>query len=177
VSARVEPDDGDEVLPFLHVDRVVRTGVAIVVLFFFGFIGWAALAPLESAVISPGVVVLPHKPNEVGVAARVTPQDIEDLWPGGTAKVDFGAYRTRRMPMLTGAVTYISPDAVVDARTGQSYFLVRISIDPAALKQFPKMRFIPGVPVQVEIPTGSHTALDYFVEPIRDVMRNGMREK
>jgi multidrug efflux pump subunit AcrA (membrane-fusion protein) len=177
VSARVEPADGDEVLPFLHVDRVVRAGTVIVMLFFFGFIGWAALAPLESAVISLGVVVSPRKPDEVGVAARVRPQDIEELRPGGTAKVEFGAYKARRMPMLTGTVTYISPDALVDARTGEPYFLVRISIDHTALKEYRETRFIPGVPVQVEIPTGSHTALEYFVGPIRDVMHNGMREK
>ena len=177
MNARAEPAGGDEVLPFLRADRVVRAGVAIVVLFFFGFIGWAALAPLESAVISPGVVVSPLRPDDVRVAARVRPQDIEELQPGGTAKVEFGAYKARRMPMLTGTVTYISSDALLDARTGEPYFLVRISIDHAALKEYREARFLPGVPVQVEIPTGSHTVLEYFVGPIRDVMQNGMREK
>jgi hypothetical protein len=33
------------------------------------------------------------------------------------------------------------------------------------------------MPVQVEIPTGAHTALEYLLEPIRDVIHNGMREK
>lgn len=177
MNARAEPSEDDEVLPFLHVDRVVRAGVTIVVLFFFGFIGWAATAPLESAIISSGVVVSQREPNEVGVVAHLRPQDIDEVRSGMTAKVDLSAYRMRRLPMLTGVVTYISPDTLVDARTGQSYFVVRISIDRATLKDFSNARVIPGMPVQIELPTGSHTALDYLIEPIRDVMHNGMREK
>jgi hypothetical protein len=33
------------------------------------------------------------------------------------------------------------------------------------------------MPVEVAMQTGAHTALDYFIEPIRAVLRNGMREK
>ena len=177
MRAHVEPADHDEVLLFLHADRVVRAGVTIVVLFFFGFIGWAATAPLESAIVSSGVVVSPRQPNEVGVAARLRPQDIDEVRSGMTAKVDLSAYRMRRLPMLTGTVTYISPDALMDARTGQPYFLVRIGVDRAILRDYPDARIIPGMPVQIELQTGSHTALDYLIEPVRDVMHKGMREK
>jgi hypothetical protein len=33
------------------------------------------------------------------------------------------------------------------------------------------------MPVEVAIDTGTRTALDYFVEPISDVFRRGMRER
>jgi hypothetical protein len=36
---------------------------------------------------------------------------------------------------------------------------------------------MPGLPVEVSINTGSRTVLEYFVEPISDVFRRGMRER
>lgn len=167
---------GDE-LPFLHADRVVRTGLAIVALFFFGFVGWAALAPLESAIISSGVVVADqaHGHFGVSVAMRVAPEDADEVRPGMTAKVDLSAHKVRRLPMLTGLVTFVSPRAIEDPRSGQAYFLARLSLDHASLESLP-VRMLPGMPVRVEIPTGAHTPLEYLIEPITDVMHNGMRE-
>jgi HlyD family secretion protein len=78
--------------------------------------------------------------------------------------------------MLTGLVTYVSPTALEDPRSGQAYFLARLSLDRESLEGLPA-RMLPGMPVRVEIPTGAHTALEYLIEPVSDVMRNGMREK
>ena len=168
----------DELLPFLHSERVVRTGVAIVTLFFVGFLGWAAVAPLESAIVSPGVVVQPQPGRrDIAVTVRVRPEDADEVRTGMAAKVDLSAHKTRRLPMLTGVVTYLSPRALEDQRTGQGYFLARISLNISPIGEYANVRILPGMPVQVEIPTGAHTALEYFIEPIRDVMHNGMREK
>ncbi len=52
-----------------------------------------------------------------------------------------------------------------------------MSVDKSALKPFPDIRLIPGMPAQVAIQTGTRTALGYFIEPIRDVIRNGMKER
>ena len=62
-----------------------------------------------------------------------------------------------------------------DQRAGQAYFTVQLTVDRAPLKEYPKARIIPGMPVEVAIDTGTRTALDYFVEPISDVFRRGMR--
>lgn len=168
----------DELLPFLRTERVVRTGVAIVAAFFIGFLGWAALAPLESAIVSPGIVVLDaaRGAGTVAIAMRVTPDDLDAVQPGVTAKVDLSADKLRRLPMLTGIVAYVSPQALQDPRSGQAYFLARVSLDRASLAGLPAW-IRPGAPVRIEIPTGAHTALEYFVEPISVVMHNGMREK
>ena len=169
---------GDELLPFLHTDSVVGTGVAIAVLFFVGFVGWAAFAPLESAIVVPGTVVVDADPaaGGVSIAMRVAPDYADEVRSGMTAKVDLGANKVRRLPMLTGRVSYFSPQALQDPRSGQIYFLARLSVDRASLAGF-SARMLPGMPVRVEIPTGARTALEYLVEPISDVMHNGMREK
>lgn len=176
MSVRIGP--ADERLPFLRADRVVRTGVTIVVVFFFGFVGWAALAPLESAIISSGVVVSDtvHGSAGVSIALRVAPENADEVQPGMTARVDVSAHKARSLPMLTGLVTYVSPRALEDQRSGQAYFLARLSLDRSPLKDLP-VRLLPGMPVRVEIPTGAHTALEYLIEPVAEVMHNGMREK
>ena len=133
----------------------------------------------KGAVIKPGEPVLEIIPvhDQLEIEARLRPQDADEVHVGMTAKVDLSAYKARRLPMLTGAITYVSADTLDDAHTGVSYFLARVSVDRSILRDHPDARIIPGMPVQVEIQTGAHTALNYFLEPIRDVMHNGMREK
>ena len=133
----------------------------------------------KGAVIKPGETVLEIIPlhGRLQVETRLRPQDAADVHAGMIAKVDLGGFKARRLPMMTGTITYVSPDSLDDARTGQSYFVADVSVDRSMLGDNPDARIIPGMPVQVEIQTGAHTALDYFLEPVRDVMHNGMREK
>ncbi|HEY3638439.1 MAG TPA: HlyD family type I secretion periplasmic adaptor subunit [Rhizomicrobium sp.] len=133
----------------------------------------------RGAVIKPGEPVLEVVPlhDQLEIEAKLRPQDADEVHVGMTAKVDLSAYKARRLPMLTGTVSYVSPDSLEDQHTGQAYFLAHVSVDRTILKDHPDARFIPGMPVQIEIQTGAHTALNYFLEPIRDVMHNGMREQ
>jgi HlyD family secretion protein len=55
--------------------------------------------------------------------------------------------------------------------------VANVTVDRASLKDYPDAKIVPGMPVEVAIDTGQHTALDYFIEPITDVFRRGMRER
>jgi multidrug efflux pump subunit AcrA (membrane-fusion protein) len=112
----------------------------------------------------------------VSIALRVSPEYADEVQPGMTAKVNLSAHKARSLPMLTGVVTYVSPRVLEDQRSGQAYFLARLSLDRSPLKNLP-VRLLPGMPVRVEIPTGANTTLEYLIEPIAEVMHNGMREK
>ena len=105
------------------------------------------------------------------------PEDADNVHIGMMAKVNLGAYKQRRLPMITGTVTTISADRLTDQKTGQAYFNVEIAVDLNQLKGYPDIKLIPGMPVDVSLETGSRTALDYFVEPISAVFRHGMRER
>ena len=133
----------------------------------------------KGAVIKPGETVMEIVPQKdvLDVEAHIRPEDAEYVYVGQSAKVNMSAYMQRRLPMVSGSVTAISADRITDQRTGQAYFNAEVSVDRSALKDFPDVRIIPGMPVQVAIRTGSRTALDYFIEPIRDVIRNGMKER
>ncbi|MBS0472019.1 MAG: HlyD family type I secretion periplasmic adaptor subunit [Proteobacteria bacterium] len=133
----------------------------------------------KGAVIKPGETVMEIVPakDALQVEAKVRPEDADGIYAGMTAKVSFSAYQQRRLPVITGVVTNVSADRIVDQRTGQAYFTVELNVDRTPLKDYPDARLIPGMPVEVAIDTGQRTALDYFVEPLTDVFRKGMREK
>jgi membrane fusion protein, type I secretion system len=133
----------------------------------------------KGAVIKPGETVMEIVPekDELDLEAHIRPEDAEYVYVGQPAKVTLTSYLQRRLPQLSGTVTGVSADRLTDQRTGQPYFTAIVSVDRSALKPFPDVRLIPGMPAQVAIQTGTRTALDYFIEPIRDVIRNGMKER
>jgi HlyD family type I secretion membrane fusion protein len=133
----------------------------------------------KGAVIKPGDTVMEIVPqnDKLEVEAHVRPEDADQIYVGMPAKVNLSGYEQRRLPMITGEVTYIAPDQQTDQRTGQAFFTAHVSVDRKMLRDFPEARLIPGEPAQVAIQTGTRTALEYFVEPVRDVIRNGMRER
>jgi len=133
----------------------------------------------KGAVIRPGDTVLEIVPinDQLDVEAHVRPEDADDVHIGMSAKVNLGAYKQRRLPMITGTVTTVSADRLTDQKTGQAYFNVEIAVDLNQLKDYPDVKLIPGMPVDVSLETGSRTALEYFLEPITAVFRHGMRER
>jgi HlyD family secretion protein len=133
----------------------------------------------RGAVIKPGETVMEIVPqrDQLDVEAHIRPEDAEFVYIGQAAKVSMSSYMQRRLPMISGTVTGFSADRITDQRTGQAYFNAIVSVDRSALKDFPDVHLIPGMPCQVAIETGTRTALTYFIEPIRDVIRNGMKER
>ncbi len=133
----------------------------------------------RGAVIRPGDTVMEIVPinDQLDVEAHVRPEDADEVHIGMTAKVNLGAYKQRRLPMITGTVTTVSADRLVDQHSGQAYFNVEIAVDRGQLKDYPDIKLIPGMPVDVSLDTGSRTALEYFIEPITSVFRHGMRER
>jgi len=133
----------------------------------------------RGAVVRPGdtlMEIVPRK-DALEVEARVRPEDADAVQVGMTARVNFSAYRQRRLPIIAGTVNNISADRLIDPRTGQAYFAAEVTVDRGALKNYAGARIMPGLPVDVAISTGSRTALDYFLEPVTDVFRRGMRER
>lgn len=133
----------------------------------------------KGAVLRPGDTVMEIVPlnDQLDVEAHVRPEDADDAHIGMSAKVNLGAYKQRRLPMITGVVTAVSADRLIDQRTNQAYFSVIVAVDRGQLKGYPDVKLIPGMPVDVSLETGSRTALDYFVEPITSVFRKGMKER
>jgi HlyD family secretion protein len=133
----------------------------------------------NGAVVRPGETLLEVVPNndELEIEARVLPEDIDDVVVGMPATVTLTGYQQRRLPLVSGTVTNVSADRLMDQATGQPFFRAQIRVDKSSWDDFPEVKLVPGMPVEVSIATGSRTALEYFVAPVQSVLRRGMREK
>ena len=92
------------------------------------------------------------------------------------ARVALLAYKQRGTPQLDGKVLQVSPDSIVDERSGQSYFVARIGINGEALLKLEHVKLSPRMPVEVFIRTGTRTPLDYLIQPVEDSFRRALRE-
>ena len=147
-------------------------------------------APVDGTVVAlrfrtPGGVVRPGEPvleivpdnEELLIDARLSPMDIDVVRAGLPARVVLQAFQQRHMPQIEGRVRQVSPDAIADAQTGQRFFAVRVEIDRDRLAALaPALELTPGMPAEVYITTGEHTALDYLLGPLYDSLRRAWRE-
>ncbi len=133
----------------------------------------------RGAVIKPGDTIMEIVPrnDKLEVEAHIPPDQADQIYVGMRARLNLSSFEARRLPMITGEVTYISPDRQTDERTGQAYFVADVSVDRRVLRDLPEAHLVPGEPVEVAIQTGTRTALGYFIEPISDVIRTGMKER
>jgi HlyD family type I secretion membrane fusion protein len=130
-------------------------------------------------VINPGEAVLEIVPQaeELLVEARVRKDDIDLVRPGMKAQVRLIAYSQRWTPSVDGTVQTVSADRLEDGRSGESFYVARIEIDPASLAKLPDAELYPGMPADVLIVTGSRTALDYMLSPITSSLARAFREQ
>jgi HlyD family type I secretion membrane fusion protein len=132
----------------------------------------------ETGVIAPGQRLLDILPKDdvLVIEAEVDPNDIDVVWVGLSAQVRLTAFKQRNTPPLEGEVTRVSADSFTHERTGATYFLARITIDPAERDKLDGGELYPGMPADVMIVTGNQTAFEYFLTPVTDSFRHAFRE-
>jgi len=135
-------------------------------------------------VVAPGQKLMDVVPEDepLVVEARVKPDDADDLKVGQTTEIRIPAFRDRRMPLLTGTVRKISADSLVDDKTGQAYFKIEVEVPPSQLQIIRQFRgadagLMPGLPVEVVVPLKNRTALDYLLEPLREMLWKSFRQR
>jgi HlyD family secretion protein len=115
------------------------------------------------------------------VEAQVRPEAADDIQPGQRTEVRITAFGGRNMPIVYGQVTQISADRFVDERTGEAYFLMRVTVAPSELERLTEAagderRLRPGLSAQVVVPTRKRTALQYLLEPLNQSLWRSLRE-
>jgi HlyD family secretion protein len=116
------------------------------------------------------------------IEARVKPDDADDLKVGQVTEIRIPAFRDRRMPLLTGYVRKLSADSLVDEKTGAAYFKLEVEVPPSQLQLIRQYRgaeagLKPGLPVEVVVPLRNRTALDYLLDPLRDMLWKSFRQR
>lgn len=131
-----------------------------------------------AGVIKPGEPILDIVPTEAKliIDAQVKPIDIDVVRPGMAARILLTAYGQRSLPQIHGTLRSISADRLVEEKSGASYFLAKVEVDPSELEPLDGIRLIPGMPAEVMILTGERTLLDYLLRPLFDSITKSFRE-
>ncbi len=133
-------------------------------------------------VIESGKNILEILPTDVPliVETNIPRSNIDVVDVGKTASVRLTALNQRTTPILTGKVTYVSADSIVDAKSGstaQEFYLARIDVSQAELHRVAGFTPTPGMPVEVMVQSAERTFMEYLSKPIVDSMTRAFREE
>ena len=126
----------------------------------------------------PVVEIVPSEESLL-VEARILPDDIAFVRMGQPARVAITAYDRSIYGVLEGRVVTISPDAVLDERTGESFYTVRVRTARNALRD-PAGRPLPigaGMVAEVNLLGDTRTILQYIFSPITRLSETAFRER
>ncbi|MBC7519898.1 MAG: HlyD family efflux transporter periplasmic adaptor subunit, partial [Sandarakinorhabdus sp.] len=113
------------------------------------------------------------------VEANVKSQDIAFVRLGQKANIKISAYDYAIYGSLPGVVERIAPDAIVDERTGEAHFTIRVRTNGSALTGADGAR-LPigaGMTVEVDILGQERSVLSYLLTPVTRLRDNAFREK
>ena len=124
----------------------------------------------------PVMLIVPETDTLI-VEAKVEPKDIDQVQFGQPVVLRFSAFNMRTTPEINGTVVRVGADTSADQRTGQNYYLVRISMTPEEIAKLGEVKLTPGMPVEAFIQTGNRAMLSYLVKPLHDQLKRAFREK
>jgi HlyD family type I secretion membrane fusion protein len=130
-------------------------------------------------VIRPGeplAELIPEEDNLV-INAEVSPTDADAIDAGMEAEVRFSAFHGYNLPLILGHVDTVSHDRSIDEQTKQPYFLARVVVNQADVPTMVKDHIKAGMPVEVMVPTGERTVMNYLIRPLRNRANSAFREK
>ena len=129
-------------------------------------------------VIAAGSRILDVVPRNdaLVVEAQVRPGDINDLKVGLPTDIRFPAFQHGTTPVIRGAVTVVSADRLLDARTNVPYYLVRVTVPQGERQKLAGLQLVPGMPAEVIVRKSDHTLLQYLLGPIGDVIVRAFRD-
>lgn len=129
-------------------------------------------------VIPPGktlVTIVPES-SDLVIEFRISTTDIDAIQPGQKARLRFAAFNQRLTPEIDGIVDTIAAAAVADPNTGMTYYTARAK-PTGDLSALGDRGLVPGMPVEVYIPTAERVVMSYILQPVIDQMNRAMREE
>ncbi|HEV2865466.1 MAG TPA: HlyD family type I secretion periplasmic adaptor subunit [Allosphingosinicella sp.] len=130
--------------------------------------------------VQPGQPLVEIVPSDESllVEARIKPEDIAFVSLNQRAKVAITAYDRAVYGTLEGRVVGISPDAILDEHTGQTYYLIRVRTSANTLRD-PRgnaMSIGAGMVAEVDVLGDTRTVLQYILSPLSRLGETALRE-
>ena len=173
-AAQAELGSRSATLPALQ-ERLARTTLRAPVA---GTVNRVLVNTRGSAVSSgqPLVEIAPSD-DALLVEVRIRPQDIGTVSIGQDAKVGITAFDQAIYGSLDGKVVTISPDSIVEERTGEVYYLVRVRTELDAIPQADgDLEIGSGMIADVSLLGDKRTVLQYILTPLRRFSDRAFRE-
>lgn len=139
------------------------------------------LVTTRGGTVQPGAPLVEIVPSEESllIEARILPEDIAFVSLNQEARVAITAYDRSVYGTLDGRVVAISPDAVQDERTGETFYLVRVRTASSVVRD-PRGRPMPigpGMVAEVDLLGDTRTVLQYILSPITRLGETALREQ
>lgn len=119
--------------------------------------------------------------SEMLIEARINPADIGQLDLGLPVQVKLDAFDYSVYGMLTGTLTYLSSDTLVEqGANGQSttYYRARIQLDRKQTNpMLAKVELKPGMTSTIDIKTKTRSVLRYLVKPVIRTFSGALNER
>ena len=115
----------------------------------------------------------------MAITARFEPLMANKLRPGLPVHVHFTALQRVDTPTITGTVTTVSADQLIDEQTHLPYFSAKVEIaaDTAASLQVAGLLVRPGMLADVTVVTGERTFMNYLMKPFRERLLVAFKEE
>jgi membrane fusion protein, adhesin transport system len=128
--------------------------------------------------VAAGMPIAEIVPSEdaLYVEAMVRPQDIANVGMSQKARIEITAYRSAVYGTLDGEVTSISPDAVVNEETGESFYTVEVRTAAALVHEGKKLDIGPGMVANVSLLGDKRSVLSYLFSPLTRLSEKAFRE-
>lgn len=172
-AARAELSARQRALPAL-ADKVQRTDVRAPLA---GRVNRVLVTTVGGSV-GPGAPLVEIAPDRetLLVEAMILPKDIGRVRIGQHAKVDISAYDPAVYGSLTGRVSAISPDAVANERTGQTFYIVQVRTDSDRTGSGRKLTIGTGMTADIALLGDKRSVLSYLLTPITRLSEHAFRE-
>lgn len=133
----------------------------------------------QRGVVSPGMRLLDIVPlaEVLVVEGQAPPHLIDKIRVGLDVDLSFTAFNQNRTPHIPGKVAVVSPDRLVEERTGTPYYKIKAQVTPQGMEKLKGLEVRPGMPVDVFVKTGERSFMSYLLKPVVDRLQNALSQE
>ena len=133
----------------------------------------------EGAVVRQGDTLLEIVPQgtRLEVEGHLPVHLIDKVGSHLPVDILFTAFNQNRTPRVSGEVSLISADQMLDEKTGAPYYVLRSSVSDVAMEKLNGLVIKPGMPAEMFVRTGERSLLNYLFKPLLDRAGSALTEE
>ncbi|WP_273415002.1 HlyD family type I secretion periplasmic adaptor subunit [Pseudomonas sp.] len=133
----------------------------------------------EGAVVRAGETLLEIVPQgtRLEVEGRLPVNLVDRVGSELPVDILFTAFNQSSTPRVSGEVSLVSADQLLDEKTGMPYYVLRSSVSDQALETLNGLVIKPGMPAQMFVRTGERSLLNYLFKPLLDRAGSALTER